>query len=150
MSATSTPRTRPGQSRLLAVISVGGMLGASARYAAERAWPTPPGGFPWSTLAVNVAGSILIGVLMVQVAESRRVHPAVRPFLGVGVLGGFTTFSTYAVQTGVLLTSGRVLMGAAYLVLTVLAAMAAVTVGVWGTRASRALRARVGRRGRPR
>ncbi|WP_261988702.1 fluoride efflux transporter FluC, partial [Streptomyces sp. wa22] len=56
--------------------------------------------FPWAVFAVNVTGCALIGVLMVLLAERGTVtHPLVRPFLGVGVLGGFTTFSTYAASS---------------------------------------------------
>jgi CrcB-like protein, Camphor Resistance (CrcB) len=70
------------------VIAVGGMAGAAARHALELLWPTSTGGFPWATFATNVAGCLLIGILMVHVVETGRPHPLVRPFLGVGVLGG--------------------------------------------------------------
>ncbi len=66
--------------------------------------PPPTGAFPWAIFWVNVLGCALIGVLMVLVGEGgRRAHPLVRPFLGVGVLGGFTTFSTYALDFSELL-----------------------------------------------
>ncbi|NUK51647.1 fluoride efflux transporter CrcB [Streptomyces lunaelactis] len=82
---------------VLSAISVGGVAGALARYAASLLWPAAEGAFPWATFWVNVVGCALIGVLMVLVSEhGRPAHPLVRPFLGAGVLGGFTTFSTYA------------------------------------------------------
>ncbi|CAM5350095.1 Putative fluoride ion transporter CrcB [Streptomyces microflavus] len=85
------------QTRVLGAVAAGGALGALARYGALVLWPTADGGFPWTVFAVNVSGCALIGVLMVLTVERGRVtHPLVRPFLGVGVLGGFTTFSTYA------------------------------------------------------
>jgi len=77
---------------LLPVIALGGMLGASARHALELWWPASPGDWPWATLAANVSGCVLIGMLMVQVVEIGRTHPLLRPFLGVGLLGGYTTF----------------------------------------------------------
>ena len=120
---------------VLPAIAVGGMLGASARYAAARAWPTPDDGMPWTTLGVNVAGCLLIGMLMVLVVEVGGAHPLLRPFAGVGVLGGFTTFSTYAVDTVSLLDAGRPLVALGYWAGTLLVALAAVLVGVVVARA---------------
>ncbi|MGW6457852.1 fluoride efflux transporter FluC [Streptomyces sp. NPDC055078] len=93
---------------VLSVVSAGGVLGALARYAVSLAWPAPAGAFPWSTWAINVLGSGLIGVLMVLISEGgRSAHPLVRPFAGVGLLGGFTTFSAYALEFRGLLEAGR-------------------------------------------
>ncbi|ABD11692.1 chromosome condensation protein CrcB [Frankia sp. CcI156] len=111
---------------LLAVISAGGAVGACARYGASLVWPTMPGTFPWTTWAVNTAGCAAIGVLMVLITDVRTVHPLVRPFLGTGVLGGFTTFSTYALDAQRLVDGGRTGLALAYLVLSVLAALGAV------------------------
>ncbi|MFJ8754417.1 CrcB family protein [Streptomyces sp. NPDC102441] len=122
----------PGKWRVLAVIAAGGAAGATARYAASLAWPAAGGGFPWAVFAVNVAGCALIGVLMVLTAERGRVtHPLVRPFLGVGVLGGFTTFSTYAVDVSRLLARQEVATAMAYAAATAVAALGAV----WGAAA---------------
>jgi CrcB protein len=84
------------------------------------------GGFPWTTLWVNIAGCAVIGVFMVIITEVRTAHPLVRPFFGTGVLGGFTTFSTYAVDIRRLLDAGQAGPGLAYLVATPLAALTAV------------------------
>ncbi|MHB1063908.1 MAG: FluC/FEX family fluoride channel, partial [Georgenia sp.] len=93
---------------VLAVISLGGALGALARYGLALAWPHVSGEPPWSTVLVNVVGSLLMGVLMVVLTEVvGRPHPLARPFLGVGVLGGFTTFSTYTVDAVALVVAGR-------------------------------------------
>ncbi|TNC24131.1 fluoride efflux transporter CrcB [Amycolatopsis alkalitolerans] len=119
---------------VLIVISLGGGLGALARYGLARALPTPSGGFPWNTFLTNVIGCFLIGVLMVLITEVWSAHRLVRPFLGVGFLGGFTTFSTYASDFRTLLRPGTVGVAFAYLAGTVLAALAAVLVGVWLTR----------------
>jgi fluoride exporter len=133
-------RERRGHPWVLPVISVGGMLGAGARYALELGWPRAPGGVPWVTLGINVSGCLLIGVLMVYVVEVGSAHPLLRPFLGVGVLGGFTTFSTYTVETHTLVTEGRPTLALGYLLGTLLAAMTAVTLGVATARGT--LRAR--------
>ena len=125
---------------VLPTIALGGMIGASARHALELAWPPPGDGFAWATFAVNVSGCLLIGVLMVFVVEVGGAHPLARPFLGVGVLGGYTTFSTYAVQTAVLLRDELPLLAAIYLLGTLVAAMIAVVAGVASARALLGLR----------
>ncbi|MEU8341496.1 CrcB protein [Actinomadura meyerae] len=119
----------------LGAVSAGGVLGALARYGLSTAFPNGPGEFPWAVFWVNVSGCLLIGVLMVLITEVRQAHPLVRPFLGVGVLGGFTTFSTYAVDVQRAVEHGAPRVGLAYLALTLAAALAAVLAGVRLTRA---------------
>ncbi|MPZ86239.1 MAG: fluoride efflux transporter CrcB [Actinophytocola sp.] len=119
---------------VLAVIALGGGLGALARYGLAELLPTPPGQFPWATFTANVAGCFLIGVLMVLITEVWSAHRLVRPFLGVGFLGGFTTFSTYAAETRALLSPGTVLTAFGYLAGTLVCALLAVAAGVWLTR----------------
>jgi CrcB protein len=123
-----------GQGRAVAVVSMGGALGALARWALETAAPASPGGFPWTTFAINVAGALLMGVLVVVVTEVRQAHPLVRPFLGVGVLGGFTTFSSYAVEAQQLLAGRHLATAGLYLIATVLAVLAAVALAMAVTR----------------
>ncbi|MFG1947014.1 CrcB family protein [Nonomuraea sp. NPDC048826] len=126
----------PVDLRVLAVIAAGGAAGALTRFAVDGLLPASPGAFPWATFGVNVAGCALIGVLMVVVTEvAVRPHRLARPFLGVGVLGGFTTFSTYAVQAHGLLTAGATATAAAYLAGTAVAAVAATWAGMRVTRA---------------
>ncbi|MFD9880818.1 fluoride efflux transporter CrcB [Streptomyces alboflavus] len=132
---------------VLAAVAVGGAAGASARYGAALLWPVGPGGFPWTTFAVNAVGCALIGVLMALIAAaSKPVHRLVRPFLGTGVLGGFTTFSTYAVDTERLLDGGRPGPGLLHLVLTPLTALAAVAAATVATRRVLAARREAGGR----
>ncbi|WP_407566076.1 fluoride efflux transporter FluC [Streptomyces sp. 184] len=124
-----------GQGAPVAMVALGGGLGSAARYGAGLLWPTEPAAFPWTTLAVNAAGCAAIGVLMVLITEARTAHRLVRPFLGAGVLGGFTTFSTYAVDVQRLVAEeGRAGAGLAYLALTLAAALAAVTAAQAATR----------------
>ncbi len=108
------------------MIAVGGVLGACARYGATLLWPTGPGSFPWTTFWINVTGCAAMGVLMAIVSAARSAHPLVRPFLGTGVLGGYTTFSTYAVDAQRLLDGDHLVTALLYLAATVAAALAAV------------------------
>jgi CrcB protein len=115
---------------ILLVIALGGALGAAARYGLALALPHSPGDFPWSTLLTNVAGCLAIGALMVVVVERLPSSRLVRPFFGTGLLGGFTTFSTYAVDTRALLAAGRPVVAAAYLLGTLVLGLLAVVVGL--------------------
>lgn len=139
----SAPALR-GQGAITAAVAVGGAVGAVARWALQTALPPAPGGFPTATFVTNVGGCLLMGVLVVLVTEARQAHPIVRPFLGVGVLGGFTTFSTYAVDAHQLIAGHHLGVAAAYLVATVLAAVVAVLVGLAVTRRVVGLSARRG------
>jgi CrcB protein len=121
--------------RVLGVIAAGGGLGALARYGLQAVLPTVPGGFPWGTFLVNVGGCALIGVLMVLVTDVVTGLPLLRPFVGVGVLGGFTTFSTYVNEIRGLLRPGSLPVAAAYLAGTLACALLAVLVGIASTRA---------------
>jgi fluoride exporter len=130
------PRRRPRRVpwAVLAAISAGGAVGALARYGLAVAWPHRPGQFPWATFVTNVAGCLLIGVLMVLITEVWAPHRLLRPFLGVGVLGGFTTFSTYTVDIQQLVAAGAAGTGLAYLAGTLTAAIVAVYAGIAVTR----------------
>lgn len=123
-----------GQGPVVAVVAVGGALGATARYGASLLWPTRPGTFPWTTLVVNGVGCAIIGVFLVLISEVWTAHRLVRPFFGTGVLGGFTTFSTYAVDATRLVQDGRIATACAYLAGTLVVAMAAVWAAVAATR----------------
>ena len=84
----------------MAVVSIGGGLGSVARYALSRLITDPRDGFPVATLVTNLLGCFLLGLLVPS--QSRRCggpSPLLRPALGTGVLGGFTTFSTFAFET---------------------------------------------------
>jgi fluoride exporter len=120
---------RPVSWAVLGAVSAGGVLGALARYGLTVALPHETGAFPWGTFTVNVTGCLLIGVLMALLTGAGRARPLVRPFLGVGVLGGFTTFSTYIVDVQELVTAGAAATGLAYLAATPVAALAAVYTG---------------------
>ncbi|MFI6297239.1 fluoride efflux transporter FluC [Nonomuraea sp. NPDC050790] len=111
-----------GQWRVLGAVSLGGVIGSLARFWLQSWWPSV-----WATLVINVVGCLLIGMLMVAVP---RMHRLARPFLGVGVLGGFTTFSGYVVDARFLAGEGAYGLAALYLAVTMAGAVAATWSGV--------------------
>ncbi|MFE0699844.1 fluoride efflux transporter FluC [Streptomyces sp. NPDC058872] len=121
---------------VVGAVAAGGALGAVARHGATLVWPTPDGAFPWTVLVVNAAGCALLGALMVLLTETITApHPLLRPFLGTGVCGGFTTFSTAGLDAQRLLAAGDPARGLLYLGGTLLTALAAVWAGISLTRA---------------
>lgn len=122
------------QGPVMAAVALGGGVGAAARYGASLLWPTAADAFPLTTLAVNTIGCAIIGVFMVVITDVWAAHRLVRPFFGTGVLGGFTTFSTYAADIQRLVDGREARTGLAYLALTLLAAMASVWIAVTVTR----------------
>jgi len=127
---------------LLGSIAAGGVLGALGRYGLSVAMPHPATGFPVATFLVNVSGAFLIGVLMVVVTEMAPAHPLLRPFLGVGVLGGYTTFSTSIVDTQQLVIAGAARTALLYLAGTLVCAVLATLAGTVLARALRSVRGR--------
>ncbi|MGW4867531.1 fluoride efflux transporter CrcB [Streptomyces chartreusis] len=133
-AGTARPAAWRTQAPVVAVVATGGALGATARYALAQWWPVQPGGFPWATFWINVIGCAVIGVFMVIITEVSAAHRLVRPFFGTGVLGGFTTFSTYAVDIQRLVDDGHPRTGLAYLAATLVAALTAVRLASAATR----------------
>lgn len=121
---------------LLPVIALGGALGSLARWGLAEALPHRPSEVAWGTVIANVAGSLLLGLLMAFVLDVWSERRYVRPFLGVGVLGGFTTFSTYELDTRGLLASHHPWLALAYLGGSVLLALVAVAAGAVAGRAA--------------
>lgn len=109
--------------RPITVVAVGGALGAVLRWTLGE-WLPDGAGFPWTTFAINVSGSFLLALL--PALDVVRRQPLLPLFLGTGMLGGFTTLSTYAEQARVLLVDGDQLLAGAYLGGTLAAALAAV------------------------
>jgi CrcB protein len=119
---------------ILAVIAAGGAIGSLARWGLTQLLPHPADAFPWATFTANVSGCLLLGVLMVFVIEVWPPSRYVRPFLGVGVLGGYTTFSSYMLDARTLLVSGHAGLAGRYVAATLAAGLAAVWVGVTSAR----------------
>ena len=113
----------------LLVIAAGGVIGAEARYGLTQLMPSSPGGVPWAILVVNILGGLFMGMLMALLDRAADPHPLARPFFGVGILGGFTTFSTYSTDTFQLIDADRPLAAVGYVFLTLSGALLAVLLG---------------------
>lgn len=110
-------------------VAAGGAIGATLRFAvAQLALNRWGSGFPWGTLAVNLIGSLLIGLCW-QLFERWQISPNARIFLFVGIFGGFTTFSSYALESVRLLQEGRLQIGLVYMVGSNLGGLTAVFLG---------------------
>jgi fluoride exporter len=120
--------TDAGLARIVGVVAGGGVIGSLARYGLSEAIPHGPAEFPWATFVTNVLGCFAIGLLLARLTP--RSHPLLRPFLGTGILGGFTTFSTFAVDTEKLLHE-QMFVALVYFFATIAAALVAATVGEW-------------------
>ncbi len=124
--STARPRI---EADLLVLIAAGGALGAVLRHGVDVWVPPESGGFPWGTFSINVVGAFGLGLLHSYVPAHPRMPRRVRAVLGAGLLGGFTTFSAYALQTRTLLAGEHDVLALAYLLGTLAAAVVAVEVG---------------------
>ena len=115
---------------ILLAIALGGALGALARWSLAEALPHAPDQVPWATGLANITGCFAIGVLLALLSERRPHSRLLRPLLGTGVLGGYTTFSTYALDTRDLLAAGRPAVATAYLFGTLLVGLVAVVAAI--------------------
>ena len=117
----------------IAAVALGGALGAVMRYLMTLAVATAPGlggGFPWATLTVNLAGCLGIGLAWANWSHSSWFHDWGRAFVVVGVLGGFTTFSAFSLETLMLTDAGRWGAAAAYVVASVVGCLLAAWLGL--------------------
>ncbi len=115
-------------------VALGGALGASARYLTNVTATRLIGhGFPWGTVIVNIAGSFLMGVLVVVLARKGGTHLA--PLIMTGMLGGFTTFSAFSLDAFTLYERGQIGLAAAYVAGTLVLGLAAIVAGILATRA---------------
>jgi CrcB protein len=118
----------------LLVIFAGGALGTLARYLLAVHHPAGGGSFPWVTLLVNLSGSLAIGFLVPLTEHVSHRAPTVRPFVMIGLLGGWTTYSTLAVEATLLAKEGDVVTGLVYVAATVFGGLALVVAGHAGGR----------------
>jgi|SRR5882672_12778392 len=109
------------------LVALGGATGSAARYGAYRLWPVAGGGWPIATLTVNVLGSFAIGLLYMYVAARGGSTDNARLFWMTGVLGGFTTYSAFALEAALL---GFSLTGVAYVAATVIGCLVAAVLGI--------------------
>ena len=117
--------------KTLAFIAFGGAFGAVLRYGASLGVYAVFGrGFPWGTLFVNVVGSLLMGVLSILMLERYNIGPEWRAAVLVGVLGSFTTFSTFSIETLNLLEQGDLIRAASNILVSIAVCLTAVWFGV--------------------
>ena len=109
------------------IVGMGGFFGAIARYLIGLIPINPQSGFPIKTLMINIVGAFLIG-FVVAIGVKKDWNPQWILFLKVGICGGFTTFSSFALETNQLLERGAVWWAMIYVVLSVIGAMAAVYI----------------------
>jgi CrcB protein len=128
--ASQRTRQRRAQMVIVFALGCGGVVGAVARYAVSLALPTPVNQFPWSTFLINVSGSALLGFLLVLLIEQFPRGRLVRPLVGSGVIGAYTTFSTLEVDTVLLFRGHEIGLGVIYMVSSLLAGLAAVWLGM--------------------
>ena len=119
--------------RTIALIALGGVLGAAARHGISELVGYDEGEFPAATFAVNTIGALLLGVL-ITIVEELAPRRAFRPFLATGLLGAFTTFSTFAVEIVVLVDLGHPGLAATYVAATLVVGITAAWVGIVGAR----------------
>lgn len=132
---------------ILVVISAGGAIGSLIRWFLAEIVPHGSHDIAWSTLTANVTGALLLGVLMAGMLDLLATTRYVRPFLGIGVLGGYTTFSTYMLDTRALLVAGEPYLALTYVAGTLIIGLVAVWLGLVCGRALIALATRrAGRR----
>ena len=116
--------------RRIVAIAAGGALGTLARYGVERGVVVSATGFPWATFAVNIAGSLLLGVILTVVAERWPPTRYVRPFAAIGFCGGFTTFSTFMVEAVRRTQLGHPVVAIIYLFASLAAGVTAAWLGI--------------------
>jgi CrcB protein len=123
------PRDR-FDARVLALVGLGGALGAPARYGVAQIVHVSAHGFPWATFWTNVSGAFALGVVLVVVTERFPATRYARPFLATGFLGAYTTFSTFAVEGDLLVRDGHAATAAVYWVASVVVGLLAVLAGI--------------------
>jgi CrcB protein len=121
---------------VVVAVGVGGGLGALIRYFLAGAiqpswWP----GFPFGIFVVNITGGLVMGLITGLAALKIQMTPEVRAFLTTGVLGGYTTFSTFSLDSALLMERGAYMQAAAYIVGSVVLSIAALFAGLWIVRA---------------
>jgi CrcB protein len=126
-SASRWPRLAPG---VLLAVFLGGVLGGGARYAIGVAAPPAADGFPWDIFAINLSGAFALSVLLVLVLEVLPPTRYVRPALGTGFIGAFTTFSSLATATDHLLAHGHPMLAIAYTLGSLFGGVLAASVGL--------------------
>lgn len=116
---------------LVLPIAAGGAIGAALRFLMSSGIARLGSAFPWGTLAVNVLGSLVMGLLVGLFAVKVQASQEVRAFLTTGVLGGFTTFSAFSADTALLIERNEMMAASLYVLGSVVLSLAAMFAGLW-------------------
>ena len=127
-------------SRELAAIYAGGMVGALARVGLAEAAPHGVGTWPWATFLANLAGALLLGLFVTRLQERLPPSSYRRPFLGTGLCGALTTFATLQLELFRMLDAGELGLACAYVAATLAGGFACVHLATAAVRRTRALR----------
>jgi fluoride exporter len=127
LAASPSIRVRPA---VLAAIVAGGFVGSVGRYEVVLAWPSTTAHFPAAIFTINTSGAFALGLLVTLIVARRPRDQYLRPFGCVGVLGGWTTMSTLAGDTDLLVRGHAYVVAATYVLATLLAGLAATTLGI--------------------
>ena len=111
------------------LVMAGGAVGAAVRFQVSRVLPVSAGGWPWPTFTANVAGGLAMGVLAAWALRQGDSGEPMRLLLGVGLLGGFTTFSAFSLEMAMMVERGQMMLAASYALVSVLLALVAVFAG---------------------
>jgi CrcB protein len=124
-------------SREIAAIFAGGMLGALLRATLSEAWGADPGSWPWVTFGVNVLGALLLGYFITRMQERLQVTEYGRPFVGTGICGALTTFSAMQLELFDMIDLGHYLLAAGYATASLAAGLLAVALSTGLVRRAR-------------
>lgn len=141
----TTRRAEPG---VLAAIALGAALGAPARYGVAQLIHVAKDSFPWATFWTNISGSFALGLLLALILERFPPSRYLRPFVATGFLGAYTTYSTFAVETDLLIKDGHTAIALAYATTSLVTGFAVVWAGIWAARTIPFPRRASGRPGR--
>ena len=119
---------------MLGAIALGGALGAAARYSVAHLVHVAPDGFPWATFWTNLSGSFALGLFLGLVLERFPPTRYLRPFVATGFVGAYTTYSTFAVETVLLVRAGRTGLAVAYAVTSLVGGFFLAWAGLWTAR----------------
>lgn len=123
----------------LGAMALGGALGTGARYGVAQVVHAAPGSFPWPTFWTNLSGAFALGLVLAVALRHFPPRRYLRPFVAVGFLGAYTTYSTFAVETVLLVRDGHAVLGLVYAAASLLAGLAVAWAGI---RSARLLRSR--------
>ena len=118
------------QPGIILAVAIGGAVGSLLRYFVASAIQQPTMQFPWGIFVVNISGGFIMGVIVELSALKLQISPEVRAFLTVGILGGYTTFSTFSLDSALLIQRGAYMTAAGYIIGSTVLSITALFAGL--------------------